>query len=195
MLKIPALPAAPPTTIPFPRSPQALETLPTASSPVAESRFYYFAYGSCMCPVDLKRSLGENTHRYVIGPATLKGYRLGFHYYSAQRNCGALDILPDAHSEVHGVLYALPWRLSDRLDQREGVQQGHYRHESVAVADRQQQYVGVRTYSVIQKSPVEIAPNDWYFDVVLRGAITCQLPEAYCWELFNHMYGLQTACA
>ena len=148
-----------------------------------------------MCPVDLKRSLGENTHQYVIGPATLKGYRLGFHYYSAQRNCGALDILPDAHSEIHGVLYALPGHLSDRLDQREGVPQGHYRHEYVAVTDAQQQYIGVRTYTVVQKSPVEIAPNDWYFSVVLRGAVTCKLPETYCWELFNHMHGLQTACA
>lgn len=36
--------------------------------------FYYFAYGSCMCPVDLKRSLGESTHRYVIGAATLRRY-------------------------------------------------------------------------------------------------------------------------
>jgi hypothetical protein len=44
-----------------------------------EPMFYYFAYGSCMCPVDLKRSLGEKTHVYVIGPATLKGYRLGFY--------------------------------------------------------------------------------------------------------------------
>ncbi|NEQ83454.1 MAG: gamma-glutamylcyclotransferase, partial [Moorea sp. SIO2I5] len=36
-----------------------------------ESGFYYFAYGSCMCPVDLKRSLGEDTHNLVIGTATL----------------------------------------------------------------------------------------------------------------------------
>ena len=60
-----------------------------------------------MCPVDLKRSLGENTHAFVVGPATLKGYRLGFRYYSAKRQCGALDVLPDPSSEVHGVLYRL----------------------------------------------------------------------------------------
>ena len=34
-----------------------------------EPMFYYFAYGSCMCPVDLKRSLGEKTHIYVVGAA------------------------------------------------------------------------------------------------------------------------------
>ena len=157
--------------------------------------FYYFAYGSCMCPVDLKRSLGENTHPYVVGPATRKGYRLGFHYYSAKRRCGALDILPDAHSTVQGVLYQLPWRLSDRLDQREGVHQNGYRHESVAIACGTQQYVGVRTYVVVKKTPIEIPPNDWYFNVVLRGAVTCQLPETYCWQLFDYMRGLQSACA
>jgi cation transport regulator ChaC len=161
----------------------------------AEPSFDYFAYGSCMCPVDLKRSLGENTHGYVIGPATLKGYRLGFHYYSPKRCCGALDIVRDPRHIIHGVLYRLPWRLSDRLDQREGVAKGHYRHEFVAVEGPDQHYVGVRTYAVVDKTPVEIPPNDWYFNVVLQGAVTCKLPEQYCWQLFDHMRGLQLACA
>jgi hypothetical protein len=82
-----------------------------------------------MCPVDLKRTLGENTHSFVIGPATLKGYRLGFNRQSALRNCGVLDIVKDPTASVEGVLYRLPWRLSDRLDEREEVPQGGYRHE------------------------------------------------------------------
>ncbi|MEM6839782.1 MAG: gamma-glutamylcyclotransferase, partial [Cyanobacteria bacterium P01_C01_bin.120] len=47
----------------------------------------------------------------------------------------------------------------------------------------------------VKKTPMEVAPNDWYFNVVLRGAITCKLPETYCWQLFDHMRGLQQACA
>ncbi|MBO9997804.1 MAG: gamma-glutamylcyclotransferase [Cyanobacteria bacterium SID2] len=160
-----------------------------------EGYFYYFAYGSCMCPVDLKRSLGENTHLYVMGIATLKGYRIGFHYYSSQRQCGALDILPDPTREVQGVLYRLPWRLSDRLDRREGVQQNAYRHEWVTVDRGKQTYIRARTYVVVQKTSVEIPPNDWYFNVVMRGATTCRLPEHYCWQLFQHMYKLQLAYA
>jgi cation transport regulator ChaC len=167
----------------------------SATAGKTEPHFYYFAYGSCMCPVDLKRSLGESTHAFVVGPAVLKGYRLGFHYYSAKRQCGALDILPEPSGEVHGVLYRLPWRLSHRLDQREGVARGDYCHESVAVERGGQAFVGVRTYVVMQKTPTEIAPNDWYFNVVLRGAITCKLPETYCWQLFEYMRGLQKACA
>lgn len=153
----------------------------------AEPYFYYFAYGSCMCPVDLKRSLGERTHLYVIGPATLQGYRLGFYRRSKFRDCGVLDIVPDATASVEGVLYRLPQRLSDRLDKRE---EG-YCHEQVSVIHRNHRYANVRTYTVIEKLTEEHAPNDWYFSVVLRGAVTCGLPEEYCWSLFNHMHHLQ----
>ncbi|WP_017315953.1 gamma-glutamylcyclotransferase [Mastigocladopsis repens] len=156
-----------------------------------ELKFYYFAYGSCMCPVDLKRSLGEKTHPYVIGPATLKGYRLGFYRYSPTRNCGVLDVVKDPKGSVKGVLYLLPWRLSEHLDKREDVPQGGYCHEFVEVHTQGQVYKNVRTYVVVNKLLEEAAPNDWYFNVVLRGAITCGLPEEYCWNLFNHMYQLQ----
>lgn len=156
-----------------------------------EPMFYYFAYGSCMCPVDLKRSLGENTHPYVIGTGTLKGYKLGFNRYSDLRNCGVLDIVKDAKASVNGVLYQLPWRLSEKLDKREDVPQGGYRQEFVDIHAQGKIYESVRTYVVVNKLSEEMAPNDWYFNIVLRGAVTCGLPEEYCWSLFNHMYQLQ----
>ncbi|KAB8320669.1 gamma-glutamylcyclotransferase [Tolypothrix campylonemoides VB511288] len=156
-----------------------------------EPMFYYFAYGSCMCPVDLKRSLGENTHAYVIGHATLKGYRLGFYRLSPTRNCGVLDVVKDPKASVNGVLYQLPWRLSEQLDKREDVPHGGYRHEFVDIHCKEQVYKNVRTYVVVNKLLEEVAPNDWYFNIVLRGAVTCGLPEEYCWSLFNHMYKLQ----
>ncbi len=159
--------------------------------PLTELTFLYFAYGSCMCPVDLKRTLGEKTHSFVIGPATLKGYRLGFNRRSALRNCGVLDMVKDPTASVEGVLYRLPWRLSDRLDEREEVPQGGYRQEMINVSCRNQIYTGVRTYVVVNKLAQELAPNDWYFNVVLRGAITCGLSEEYCWKLFDHMHQLQ----
>lgn len=156
-----------------------------------EPMFYYFAYGSCMCPVDLKRSLGEKTHIYVIGPATLKGYRLGFYSYSPLRNSGVLDVVADQISSTEGVLYQLPWRLSHALDGREGVHQNWYRHEVVDIYSQGQMYKNVRTYVVVDKLLEELPPSDWYFNVVLRGAVTCRLSEQYCWQLFNHMYQLQ----
>lgn len=150
-------------------------------------RFYYFAYGSCMCPVDLTRSLQEKTHPYVVGPAQLNDYQLGFFRYSRRRQCGVLDIVHTPGATVHGVLYALPWRLSTLLDRRE---EG-YVHHQVTIQCQGQRYADTRTYTVLDKLGDEQAPNDWYFDVVMRGALTCGLPEAYCWQLFDHMHNLQ----
>jgi cation transport regulator ChaC len=158
-----------------------------------ESDFYYFAYGSCMCPVDLKRSLGENVWRYVIGSATLSGYRLGFYWQAPWRKSGTLDIVCDPKALVHGVLYKLPQRLSEQLDAREAVAQGGYRHESVDVFSGSQRFRNVRTYVVVDKLRQELAPDNAYCEVVMRGALTCGLPEQYCWQLFEHMQRLQ-AC-
>jgi cation transport regulator ChaC len=159
--------------------------------PQQEPMFYYFAYGSCMCPVDLKRTFGENTHSYVIGAAKLKGHRLGFYRKSMLRNCGVLDVVPDPTSSVEGVLYRLPWRFSDALDEREEVPSGGYRQEMVQVHAGGRTYKNVRTYVVVDKLAEELAPNDWYFNVVLRGATTCGLTESYLWKLFDHMHQLQ----
>lgn len=165
----------------------------------AEETFYYFAYGSCMCPVDLQRTMGEATHHYVMGPAILAGYRLGFYRRSQRRNCGALDVVKDPNSSVEGVLYRLPLRMSNLLDQREEVRFDHkrqvhiggYQPELIEVSSQGKVYKGVRTYTVINKLPTELAPNDWYFDVVMRGAVTCGLTSEYCWKLFEHMSNLQ----
>lgn len=144
-----------------------------------------------MCPVDLKRTFEENTYPYIIGPATLKDYRLRFSRRSLRRNCGALDVVPERGEIVEGVLYQLPFRFSDRLDEREEVPRGGYRRETIDVCVNGTMYTNVRTYVVVDKLPEELAPNDWYFNVVMRGAVTCGLPEPYCWQLFHHMHQLQ----
>jgi len=169
-----------------------LSQLPSQGSDFhSEACFFYFAYGSCMCPVDLQRTLGESTYPYVIGTAILKGYRLAFNRRSHLRNCGVLDIVLDPSRYVEGVLYQLPWRLSSLLDEREEIPTRGYQHEMITVYRENQIYTNVRTYSVVNKLPQELAPNDWYFNTVLRGAVTCGLSEHYCWQLFEHMRSLQ----
>lgn len=159
--------------------------------PFRSETFYYFAYGSCMCPVDLKRTLQEEAYPYIIAPATLPHYRLGFYHRSSRRNCGVLDVVPDASASVIGVLYQLPNRFSEALDIREEVPTQGYRREAVSVQCQGKWYHGVRTYTVVNKLPQEIPPNEWYFHVVLRGATTCGLPEDYRWQLFYQMYNLR----
>ena len=171
---------------------QTCNSLQTELGNQPEPMFYYFAYGSCMCPVDLKRSLGETAHHYVVGVARLSGYKLGFYYRSPHRDCGCLDIVKEANSYVEGVLYCLPLRLSDQLDMREDVSRGGYQHELITVTVDQKVYTNVRTYSVVNKLSRELAPNDWYSNVVLRGASTCGLTEKYFWQLFYHIYQLQS---
>lgn len=109
-----------------------------------------------MCPVDLQRSLGESVYPYVIGHATLKDYRLGFYRRSPKRNCGTLDVVQAPGSTVEGVLYYLPGRLSDFLDEREEVPRCGYRRETVSINCQQGVYADVRTYVVVDKpvSPV-----------------------------------------
>ena len=152
---------------------------------------YYFAYGSCMCPVDLQRTLQEAVEPYIVGMATLTGYRLGFYYYAQHRNCGVLDIVTDRDSTVHGVLDRLPTRLIPALDLRKHVPQGGYRHELVNVRCQERHYLQVKTYVVVDKLSTEYPPNDWYAGVVMRGAATSNLPTDYRHQLHAHIQRLQ----
>ncbi len=154
--------------------------------------FYYFAYGSCMCPVDLERTIGEDAHALVIGTGILQDHKLAFTRLSPKRqSCGVLDVVPHQGSHVEGVLYELPWRVSDRLDIREEVPNNGYRHETIEVECDGKVYENVRTYVVVEKEPQEIPPDDWYFFVVMRGAATAKLSPEYSWQLFSHMKRLQ----
>jgi hypothetical protein len=71
------------------------------------------------------------------------------------------------------------------------VPRGGYRREAVEVRAHGRLYQNVRTYVVVDKLTEELAPNDWYFNVVIRGAVTCGLSEAYVWNLFDRMHQLQ----
>ena len=157
-----------------------------------QDTFYYFAYGSCMCPLDLARTIGEDAHRLVIGRGILKGHKLAFNRaYPKRQGCGVLDVVPDQDCCVEGVLYKLPWSVSDRLDVREEIPTNGYRHETVQIECGGQLYSNVRIYVVVDKEPEEIPPDDRYFYLVMRGAMTAKLSSEYSWELFQHMKRLQ----
>ncbi|WP_099239201.1 gamma-glutamylcyclotransferase family protein [Synechococcus sp. BDU 130192] len=168
----------------------------TASQPRTithiDRAFYYFAYGSCMCPVDLARTIEEDAHQFVVGRGILQNYRLAFNRLSPKRkSCGVLDVVPHAGSHVEGVLYHLPWRVSEKLDLREEVPTNGYRQTQVTVECQGQRFPSVRTYVVVNKTPQEVPPDDWYFYIVMRGAMTAGLSRDYSWRLFNHMKRLQ----
>lgn len=154
--------------------------------------FYYFAYGSCMCPLDLTRTIGEDAQAMVVGTGILQDHKLAFNRaYSKRKGCGVLDVVPHQGSSVEGVLYELPWRVSDRLDIREEIPINGYRHEMVQIDCNAHTYDNVRVYVVVEKEPQEVPPDDWYFYIVMRGAMTANLSRDYSWALFQHMKRLQ----
>jgi len=128
---------------------------------------YYFAYGSCMSPEDLARDVEEFE---LIGPALVRGYRLGFTRYSRMRRGGVADLVPDENSVVEGVLYRLPVEQLPALDEREGAPE-HYRREHVRVETPDGKvYDDVLTYVVVDKAAEEIPPHADYVQTILRGA-------------------------
>lgn len=128
---------------------------------------YYFAYGSCMSPEDLARDVEEFE---LVGPALVRGYRLGFTRYSRTRRGGVADLVPDPESSVEGVLYRLPAEQLPALDEREGAPE-HYRRERIRVeTPGGKVYEDVLTYVVASKAAEEIPPHNDYVQTILKGA-------------------------
>lgn len=133
----------------------------------------YFAYASNMDPQTYRRRCPSAK---VMGIARVPGYRLGFTRYSRARRGGSADIVPDASSEVWGVLYEVDQACLASMDKVEGVPSA-YRREQVEViasgGDRRQAitYVANRTG--------EYRPDRAYLKVILRGARAHGLPDSY----------------
>lgn len=127
----------------------------------------YFAYGSCMSPEDLARDVAEFE---VVGPALVRGFRLGFTRYSRARRGGVADLVPDLAGVVEGVLYRLPVEQLAALDEREGAPD-NYRRDFIAVRTPDGRiYDRVLTYVVGDKATEEIPPHPDYAATILAGA-------------------------
>lgn len=130
-------------------------------------RILYFAYGSCMSPEELGRDVPSYT---VIGPALVRGFRIGFTRFSRNWKGGVADLVPDIDSRVEGVLYRLPFASLSALDEREGAPD-HYRRDFIAVRTSDGKiHDRVLTYVVTRKATVNIPPHADYANTVLAGA-------------------------
>ncbi len=80
--------------------------------------FLYFAYGSNMDPVQMRRRCPSAR---FVGVARLNKHRLAFTRRSTRRRCGVADVIPDRNDEVWGVVYRIVSRRDvRRLDEAEG---------------------------------------------------------------------------
>ncbi|MFS8524125.1 MAG: gamma-glutamylcyclotransferase family protein [Limnochordales bacterium] len=143
----------------------------------------YFAYGSCMSPEDLARDVSGFE---VVGPALVRGFRLGFTRYSRARRGGVADLVPDMAGVVEGVLYRVPVEQLAALDEREGAPD-NYRRDFIAVRTPDGRiYDGVLTYVVADKAPEEIPPHPDYAATIMRGA-SAMLSPHYVEKLRRHI--------
>ncbi|SDH53115.1 gamma-glutamylcyclotransferase family protein [Alteribacillus bidgolensis] len=125
---------------------------------------YYFAYGSCMNVRDIKRTVDAKP----VGAAVLKDYRFGYRAYSKARKGGVADIIPETGNEVEGILFEVPDFKG--LDKREGHPHFYERIEVNVQLLETKEWVKAKTYSVVEKSEVDIAPFAYYSSLIIEGA-------------------------
>lgn len=133
----------------------------------------YFAYGSNM---ESRRFKRRCPHSQVLGRARLPGHRLDFTRYSTGFKGGVADIVPEADSQVWGVLSHVEESDLASLDEYEGVPVG-YRREWVTVLDDSGQEHPAVTY--VANRTGRFTPSRTYLDIILRGAREHGLPPDY----------------
>ncbi len=133
----------------------------------------YFAYGSNMKPRRFRRHCPRSQ---VLGRARLPSYRLDFTRYSTGFKGGVADIVPDADSEVWGVLSRVEESDLASLDEYEGVPVGYRRERVTVLDDGGQEHLAV-TY--VANRTGRFTPSKTYLDIILEGAREHGLPPDY----------------
>lgn len=141
---------------------------------------WYFAYGSNMQRATFVERRGMRPQRSVWG--RLHRYRLAFDLPVGPGERGVANVLPDASATTYGVLHLITSEEFDRLDQSEGVGNGHYRRQSVEVIDRDESTVNAWTYAS-SHGVAGRKPSARYLGLLLEGAIEHEVPEHYLREL------------
>ena len=133
----------------------------------------YFAYASNMDPKRFRRLCPRGA---FVGPARLPDHRLAFSRYSSQRRGGSADVVPDAESEVWGVLYEVSNADLDALDRSENVPAA-YRRETVVVEDAEGGEREAVTF--VANRTGDFLPHRDYVALIAQGAEARGLPPHY----------------
>jgi gamma-glutamylcyclotransferase len=137
----------------------------------------YFAYGSNMLT---SRIVSRCPGTKEVGRAWLVGYALRFDKLSSDGSgkC-TIRATSDAHDIVHGVLFSVPSSQVSRLDHAEAEGIG-YDRMPILVAVSDSETLCVETYIAKETAIVPNAkPYDWYLAMVIKGALSHDLPNSY----------------
>jgi cation transport regulator ChaC len=148
-----------------------------AGLPIQQLKNSYFAYGSNLLGQECQRT-APDAQEY--GVAFLPGYRLEFTKHSTTRKGDAATIRPDPNSMVWGFVYRVHDKDREHLRAREA---GYNELPETTV------YLGAPgddptpitafTFAATQACPNHCGPHPEYLDLIIQGARTRQLPEAY----------------
>lgn len=144
----------------------------------------YFAYGF---NISLEKMSQKCSKPRVLGIARLEGHKIGFYEHSVIWDGAVETLVPDAQSEVWGVLYQLERYDWDQLDNCEDVRldgTGEYFHYPVKVFDKQNVAHEADVYKKARLGETK-KPSTEYLNLIIQGAKEQGLPESYIITLQN----------
>ena len=138
---------------------------------------WYFAYGSNL-DVEQMETRTEAVHRAVR--CRLPRHRLAFSKLPDSGIGAFANIIADESSSVWGVAYWCDENAIQRIDRREGVATGHYRHENVDVVTDAGDVLHAMTYVAGDDNTREgLRPRSEYLRTIIAGARQHALPREY----------------
>ena len=146
---------------------------------------HYFAYGSNMDEVDLKKWCETNKRSFpgwkLLGTACLENYQLSFNYYASVRRGGAANLMELSGHRVYGLLF----EISDDKDletirKKEGCPD-QYEEILVTVECEGRRIEDVTTFKVAKRNeqPRHQRPTAYYMDLILTNARKHGFPAEY----------------
>lgn len=141
------------------------------------STIMYFAYGSNMDSNRLHNRIGDVSSSER---AYLSRFQFQYNKLSYKLDRVYANIMPENHSVVWGVLIEVDEAQLDKLDDDEGVENGHYRREKVTVVTDQNIEIEALTYVSEEKWVRSgLQPKEVYRNFCIRGAEEFNLPQEY----------------
>lgn len=145
--------------------------------------FLYFAYGSNMDPMQIRRRCPSAR---FVSVARLDNYHLAFTRRSPRRRCGVADVVADHGSEVWGVVYRITAsRDMLALDSAEGFRKDRKRGNSYSRRLKRIEFNGSRAMAqyvhiyLAHAQPYPPRPSANYIGHLRRGAEHWGLPGDY----------------
>jgi gamma-glutamylcyclotransferase (GGCT)/AIG2-like uncharacterized protein YtfP len=134
---------------------------------------YYFAYGSNMNHEQMKKRC---RNAKFIGRGYIENYNFVYDGYSFSRKGAVANIIPYEGDIVFGAIWEINEDDLKNLDKYEGYPNVYNRKLIIAKDDNGLEY---NVWVYLRESQGIGMPSKEYYDIVIKGAKECNLPEDY----------------